>query len=339
MPSEKSIFNINGTDFPLSDPNAVKFDRQQSLTSQQKAQAIANMGISDVFEGLLYRGEWNGHALSHFEGNGFWFVPANTLTASADLPGEYQTTKEAVYAIIDLDPSDLTTSPLKCIQYLAWLESYMPGNVVLKVYRRPAVSGSAGALTVYEWENASAPVDMMKSIAIIVSGDRASMAVPVGGYAYIKDNTHGLAEGLYTNTSSAEFPTVGGTADSTVFTAVSGGGLNAIQQSMATFKPGDNYFEKVFAIGYTTGSGNYFDFFIPGDASQIASVTSVTCLTGSSCMKASGGRIDIDGTLNIVPQYTVISPAGITLEVRFASTQTPNMMICVILAGLHIACT
>lgn len=250
MPSEKSIFNINGTDFPLSDPNAVKFDRQQSLTSQQKAQAIANMGISDVFEGLLYRGEWNGHALSHFEGNGFWFVPANTLTASADLPGEYQTTKEAVYAIIDLDPSDLTTSPLKCIQYLAWLESYMPGNVVLKVYRRPAVSGSAGALAVYEWENASAPVDTMKSIAIIVSGDRASMAVPVGGYAYIKNNTHGLAEGLYTNTSSAAFPTVGGTADSAVFTAVSGGGLNDFEQISINFIAGtsENYLENTQCV-------------------------------------------------------------------------------------------
>lgn len=246
MPNEKSIFNINGTDFPLSDPNAVKFDRQQSLTNQQKAQAIANMGISDVFKGLLYRGEWLGHSLNYSEGNGFWFIPANTLTASADLPGEYQTTKEAVYAVIDLDPSDLTTSPLKRIRYLAWLESYMSGHVALKVYRRPEVSISGGGgVTVYEWENASAPVDTMKSIAIIVSGDRASMAVPVGGYAYIKNNAHGLAEGLYTNTSSAAFPTVGGTADSTVFTAVSGGGLNDFEQISINFIAGtsENYLE------------------------------------------------------------------------------------------------
>lgn len=60
-------------------------------------------------------------------------------------------------------------------------------------------------------------------LAIIVNGDTASMAVPVGGYAYIRNNTHGLAEGLYTNTSSSVFPVSGGTANSSVFTAVSGG--------------------------------------------------------------------------------------------------------------------
>ena len=73
-------------------------------------------------------------------------------------------------------------------------------------------------------------------LAIIVDGDTASMAVLVGGYAYIKNNTHGLVEGLYTNTSSGAFPTSGGTADGTVFTAVSGGALNTIQQSMASIE-------------------------------------------------------------------------------------------------------
>ena len=71
-------------------------------------------------------------------------------------------------------------------------------------------------------------------LAIIVDGDTASMAVPVGGYAYIKNNTHGLAEGLYTNTSSGAFPASGGTADGTVFTVVGGGGLNDIKQSLTT---------------------------------------------------------------------------------------------------------
>lgn len=70
-------------------------------------------------------------------------------------------------------------------------------------------------------------------IAIIVNGDTASMAVPVGGYAYIKNNTHGLSDGLYTNTSSSVFPTSGGTANSSVFTKVTNGGLNAIQQATA----------------------------------------------------------------------------------------------------------
>lgn len=66
-------------------------------------------------------------------------------------------------------------------------------------------------------------------LAIIVTGDTCTTAVPSGGYAYIKNNTHGLTEGLYRNKSSGAFPTSGGTADSTVFEAVSTGGLNALQ--------------------------------------------------------------------------------------------------------------
>lgn len=67
-----------------------------------------------------------------------------------------------------------------------------------------------------------------EDLAIIVDGDTASVAVPVGGYAYIRNNTHSLTDGLYTNTSSSAFPMSGGTADSTVFTAVAEGGLNAV---------------------------------------------------------------------------------------------------------------
>lgn len=72
-------------------------------------------------------------------------------------------------------------------------------------------------------------------LAIIVNGDTCSTAVPVGGYAYIKNNTHGLVEGLYTNTSASAFPTSGGTATSSVFTPVSGGGLNRLKNSIDMF--------------------------------------------------------------------------------------------------------
>jgi hypothetical protein len=64
---------------------------------------------------------------------------------------------------------------------------------------------------------------LQNGFAIIVDGDRAGMAVAPGAYAYIKNNTHGLAEGLYKNKSSSAFPTSGATASSTVFEAVSGG--------------------------------------------------------------------------------------------------------------------
>lgn len=62
-------------------------------------------------------------------------------------------------------------------------------------------------------------------LAFIVTGDSASAAVPAGEYVYIKNNTHSLADGYYQNTSGSTFPASGGTADSTVFTAVSGEGV------------------------------------------------------------------------------------------------------------------
>lgn len=71
-------------------------------------------------------------------------------------------------------------------------------------------------------KNGQAVSALQEGLAIIVDGDTCSTAVPVGGYAYIKNNTHGLTEGLYKNTSASAFPTSGGTADNTVFTAESG---------------------------------------------------------------------------------------------------------------------
>lgn len=67
-------------------------------------------------------------------------------------------------------------------------------------------------------------------IAIIVNGDTAATAVPAGHYAYIKNNTHGLTEGLYTATSA--FPATGETADSTAFSLVNAGGLNDLKSNI-----------------------------------------------------------------------------------------------------------
>ena len=71
-----------------------------------------------------------------------------------------------------------------------------------------------------------------EGLAIIVDGDTASYPVPVGYYAYIKNNLHGLSEGLYINTSSASFPISGGIADSTVFTKTTMGSLNKLQETI-----------------------------------------------------------------------------------------------------------
>lgn len=68
--------------------------------------------------------------------------------------------------------------------------------------------------------------NLQEGIAIIVDGDAAAVAVPVGRYAYLKNNTHGLSDGLYKNNSSSAFPVSGGTADSAVFSAVPTGAVN-----------------------------------------------------------------------------------------------------------------
>lgn len=82
-------------------------------------------------------------------------------------------------------------------------------------------------------------------LAYIVTGDTASAAVPAGAYAYIKNNTHSLTDGYYQNTSASAFPVSGGTADSTVFTAVPAEGVlnalnNNIMQEIDTGTSGTN---------------------------------------------------------------------------------------------------
>lgn len=67
---------------------------------------------------------------------------------------------------------------------------------------------------------------LREGVVIVVDGDTAAFAVPVGGYAYIRNNTHGLTDGMYKNTASSAFPISGGTADSTVFASVPDGAVN-----------------------------------------------------------------------------------------------------------------
>ena len=94
---------------------------------------------------------------------------------------------------------------------------------------KPISTAQAAALAL-KAEKADTP--LKSDIAIIVNGDSTSTPVPVGGYAYIKNNTHGLSDGLYYNKSTAAY-TSGMTANGIIFAPVSGGGLNALQQATA----------------------------------------------------------------------------------------------------------
>ena len=84
-------------------------------------------------------------------------------------------------------------------------------------------------------------------IAIIVNGDTATQPIPANGYAYIKNNTHGLADGLYRNVGNAEYPISGGTADSTIFqSAIIGERINNIENRLVGF-----------SVAYSTEIGGF----------------------------------------------------------------------------------
>ena len=106
----------------------------------------------------------------------------------------------------------------------------------------------AGRITTAEQQNTAQNTSITaleKGIAIIVTGDTATAAVPAGGYAYLKNNNHGLAEGLYVNTSGSAFPATGGTADSSVFTADPDGALNALNSNLSPLITGKTWAEYV----------------------------------------------------------------------------------------------
>ena len=122
----------------------------------------------------------------------------------------------------------------KCNTAIAVAESFTPAHwTACNITGELAGAGSNLGPAVAA--NTAAIGHIEEGIAIIVNGDVASAAVPVGGYAYIKNNTHGLTEGLYTNTGASDFPTTGGTADSTTFTAASGA-LNALNSNVVISK-------------------------------------------------------------------------------------------------------
>jgi len=156
---------------------------------------------------------------------------------------------------------------------------------------------------------------LQSGLAIIVDGDTASMAVPVGGYAYIKGNTHGLSEGLYKNTSSAVFPASGGTADGTVFTAASGGGLNVIKQSMAI---------KTMVLSITTNSNGTAA--IPNSAINPNTMIIVGIRTDGQGYCTSNTVINYEGAL--VYKIKLWDTSGATMQVDANRTSSITVYYC-----------
>lgn len=68
------------------------------------------------------------------------------------------------------------------------------------------------------------------AIAIVADGD-THVAITAGQYVYVRNNTHGLAEGLYTASSNVS---ANANITSSNMTAVSGGGLNALNSKLTS---------------------------------------------------------------------------------------------------------
>ena len=137
-------------------------------------------------------------------------------------------------------------------------------------------------------------------LAYIVDGDTAAVAVPAGAYAFIKNNTHSLADGFYQNTSGSSFPTSGGTADSTVFTAVpSEGVLNSLNNKIKLFPDVTNILSDSHAAGsvlnYTATQDCYFIGWATRTADTKVMLNNVEIVDGSQA-KPSGVSWEIYGS-------------------------------------------
>lgn len=160
---------------------------------------------------------------------------------------------------------------------------------------------------------------LQEGLAIIVDGDTCSVAVPVGGYAYIKNNTHSLTEGLYKNTSASAFPTSGGTADNTVFTAVSGGGLNAIIEQ--------------FAISDTANYTEHSPASVPANSSYTAPKTGwyvVGCISTTTTsaiwyLDSNRTQVLLASGANTTTYTIILLKEGTTLYTRSGSTYSYNV--------------
>lgn len=148
--------------------------------------------------------------------------------------------------------------------------------------------------------------DLQDGLAIIVDGDTASVAVPVNGYAYIKNNTHGLTEGLYKNTSSSAFPVSGGTATSSVFTAVSGGlgseltTLNANKPDyiVGTWTPqlyDLNTYKRDFAEQKYYKIGKLYVMFLVQSNVDYSGITTMAQIRNLPCQACVGGAFYLQG--------------------------------------------
>lgn len=161
-------------------------------------------------------------------------------------------------------------------------------------------------------------------LAYIVDGDTAAVAVPAGAYAFLKNNTHGLADGFYQNTSASSFPVSGGSATSSVFTAVDPAGvLNAISYPTAiTYTKNTSVYDSGDINAYKIGKLVY-----------ISLVSTQTKASGTNMVIASGfpipagevrafGPLCVPWTGDLTTKYQIYMESSGQLKVNNKASAT-----------------
>lgn len=148
-------------------------------------------------------------------------------------------------------------------------------------------------------EKLSGTIDLIKAgLVILVTGDEASATVPADGLVYVANNTHGLTEGFYFNSSGATFPPTGGTADADSFTAVNNI-LNALQTAISTLGSDDIVNDSTVTGASVTDALDA----VKNTLTQLGS--DVTALDG-----AKAAKVNLTSIIQTSPNCTV--PSGIS---------------------------
>lgn len=187
-------------------------------------------------------------------------------------------------------------------------------------------------------------------IAIVANGN-THPAIASGQFVYVK-NHESLTEGLYTANSA-----IGTNASLTTsnLTADGSGGLNALKAKIGNvgntdlqeqvtslnskitnvLNSGQNLIGNIILPGYNTGSGNYFDFFVPCNTGG-KTVTSAS-LENTTIIHLATTLINFSSA----PEVTVMGQTayGVRLEVRYSSPNTPNVCGTIYAIELKLTCS
>ena len=107
-----------------------------------------------------------------------------------------------------------------------------------------------------------------------------------------------------------------------------------IKKEQLSLYKGTNTFATILASGYITGSGNYFDFFIPIKIPDGLTVTNIQYNNTSGCL-FNGSNISIGTTASVLSQ----NKAGIICEYHFSTTQAKSNSATASLINATITCS